>query len=59
MVGGEDSLSYRPSPARDRVARKTGPEEWWLLSHPFPKKGQQLDLKALAEQVEKQTAKVK
>ncbi len=30
-------------------------EEWWLLSHPFPKKGQQLDLKALAEQVEKQT----
>lgn len=31
-------------------------EEWWLLSHPFPKKGQQLDLKALAEQVEKQTA---
>ena len=34
-------------------------EDWWLLSHPFPKKGQQLDLKALAEQVEKQTAKVK
>ena len=31
-------------------------EDWWLLSHPFPKKGQQLDLKALAEQVEKQTA---
>ena len=34
-------------------------EEWWLLSHPFPKKGKQLDLKALAEQVEKQTAKTK
>ena len=34
-------------------------EEWWLLSHPFPKEGQQLDLKALAEQVEKQTAKIK
>jgi hypothetical protein len=34
-------------------------EEWWLLSHPFPKKGQQLDLKALAEQVEKQTIRTK
>jgi hypothetical protein len=34
-------------------------EEWWLLSHPFPKTGQQLDLKALAEQVEKQTPKLK
>ena len=34
-------------------------EEWWLLSHPFPKKGQRLDLKALAEQVEKQTTKTK
>ncbi|OWK43175.1 hypothetical protein [Fimbriiglobus ruber] len=31
-------------------------EEWWLLSHPFPKKGQQLDLKALAEKVVEQTA---
>jgi hypothetical protein len=30
-------------------------EGWWLLSHPFPKKGQQLDLKALSEQVAKQT----
>ena len=34
-------------------------EEWWLLSHPFPKKGQRLDLKALAEQVEKQTTRTK
>ena len=34
-------------------------EEWWLLSHPFPKEGQRLDLKALAVQVEKQTAKMK
>jgi hypothetical protein len=34
-------------------------EEWWLLSHPFPKQGQQLDLKALAEQVEKQTTRPK
>ncbi|QEG26801.1 hypothetical protein GobsT_15480 [Gemmata obscuriglobus] len=31
-------------------------EEWWVLPHPFPKTGQQLDLKALAEQVAKQTA---
>jgi hypothetical protein len=30
-------------------------EVWWLLSHPFPKKGQQLDLKSLADQVAKQT----
>lgn len=34
-------------------------EEWWLLSHPFPKKGDRLDLKALAEQVEKQTPRPK
>lgn len=34
-------------------------EDWWLLSHPFPKPGQQLDLKALAEQVAKQTAEPK
>ena len=30
-------------------------EEWWLLKHPHPKKGEKLDLKALAEQVAKQT----
>src|SRR5262245_60643141 len=30
-------------------------EDWWLLPHPFPKKGQQLDLKSLGEQVAKQT----
>jgi hypothetical protein len=34
-------------------------EEWWLLSHPFPKTGQQLDLKALAQQVAKQTSEAK
>lgn len=34
-------------------------EDWWLLSHPFPKKGQRLDLKALAEQVEKHTTRAK
>jgi hypothetical protein len=34
-------------------------EDWWLLSHPFPKKGERLDLKALAGQVMKQTAAAK
>ena len=34
-------------------------EDWWLLSHPFPKQGQRLDLKALAEQVSKQTTVAK
>jgi hypothetical protein len=34
-------------------------EDWWLLPHPFPKKGEQIDLKALAEQVEKQTTATK
>ncbi len=34
-------------------------EEWWLLSHPYPKAGEKLDLKALAEQVEKQTGRAK
>lgn len=31
-------------------------EDWWLLSHPFPKKGRQIDLKLLSEQVAKQTS---
>ncbi len=31
-------------------------EDWWLLSHPFPKAGGRVDLKALAAQVEKETA---
>ena len=34
-------------------------EDWWLLAHPFPKKGQQLDLKALSVQVSKQTTETK
>lgn len=34
-------------------------EDWWLLSHPFPKKGQQLDLKALGDQVIRQTTLTK
>ncbi len=31
-------------------------EDWWLLSHPFPKKGERVDLKALAAQVATETA---
>ena len=34
-------------------------EDWWLISHPFPKKGEQLDLKALATQVMKETTLTK
>ena len=34
-------------------------EDWWLLSHPFPKKGERLDLKALAEQVSRQTTRTR
>jgi len=34
-------------------------EDWWILSHPFPKKGDRLDLKALAEQVATQTTLAK
>lgn len=30
-------------------------EVWWLLLHPFPKKGEKLDLKGLADQVAGQT----
>jgi hypothetical protein len=32
-------------------------EDWWLLAHPFPKKGGSIDLKALAEQVRTETAR--
>ncbi|MBA4188646.1 MAG: hypothetical protein C0467_11660 [Planctomycetaceae bacterium] len=34
-------------------------EDWWLLSHPFPKKGENLDLKALSKQVAEQTIETK
>lgn len=34
-------------------------EVWWLLKHPFPKKGEQIDLKALGAQVAKQTKEPK
>ena len=34
-------------------------EVWWLLSHPFPKPGERIDLKKLSEQVGKETADMK
>jgi hypothetical protein len=34
-------------------------EDWWLLPHPFPKKDQRIDLKALADQVARQTTETK
>lgn len=34
-------------------------EEWWVLSHPFPKPGESLDLKALAARVAAETAEPK
>ncbi len=34
-------------------------EDWWLLAHPFPKKGDRLDLKALAQQVMTETVESK
>ena len=30
-------------------------EEWWLLKYPFPKTGEQIDLKRLRELVEYET----
>ena len=33
-------------------------ECWWLLSHPFPKKGEKIDLKAFGEQVANETIEV-
>jgi hypothetical protein len=34
-------------------------EDWWLLAHPFPKRGERLDLKAVAERVAKETAETR
>jgi len=34
-------------------------ETWWLLAHPFPAKGEQLDLKALREKVLRDTTESK
>lgn len=51
-------IELEPIGPRERLApgeSASFTEDWWLLPHPFPKEGQRIDLKALAEQVEKQT----
>jgi hypothetical protein len=55
-------IELEPIGPRERLKpgeSATFTEEWWLLSHPFPKQGRQLDLKALAKQVATQTAEPK
>jgi hypothetical protein len=52
-------IELEPIGPRERLApgqSASFTEFWWLLSHPFPKPGQSLDLKALAAQVKGQTA---
>jgi hypothetical protein len=52
-------IELEPIGPRERLkpgASASFTEDWWLLSHPFPKKGEQIDLKALAAQVARQTA---
>lgn len=51
-------IELEPIGPRERLkpgASASFTEDWWLLSHPFPKAGAKLDLKALAAQVEKET----
>jgi hypothetical protein len=55
-------IELEPIGPRERLAPGESAaftEDWWLLPHPFPKAGAMIDLKALAEQVEKQTAATK
>ena len=55
-------VELEPIGPRERLqpgASASFTEEWWLLSHPFPKPGERLDLKALADQVARQTAEPK
>lgn len=52
-------IELEPIGPRERLkpgASASFTEDWWLLAHPFPKAGAKLDLKALAAQVEKETA---
>jgi hypothetical protein len=52
-------IELEPIGPRERLKpgeSATFSEVWWLLKHPFPKEGQRIDLKALAEQVERETA---
>ncbi len=55
-------IELEPIGPRERLApggSASFTEDWWLLSHPFPKKGERIDLKALAEQVSTQTTQSK
>jgi hypothetical protein len=51
-------IELEPIGPRERLApgeSASFTEDWWMLPHPFPKAGPRIDLKALAEQVEKRT----
>ena len=55
-------IELEPIGPRERLKpgeSATFTEDWWLLSHPFPKPGDKLDLNALAKQVAKQTTATK
>jgi hypothetical protein len=55
-------IELEPIGPRERLAPGESAgftEVWWLLPHPFPKAGEKLDLKALSEKVEKDTAAAK
>ena len=51
-------IELEPIGPRERLkpgASASFTEEWWLLPHAFPKAGEKLDLKAIGEQVSKET----
>jgi len=51
-------IELEPIGPRERLApgeQASFTEEWWLLDHPFPKPGEQIDLSALSKQVAEQT----
>jgi hypothetical protein len=55
-------IELEPIGPRERLApgeSASFTEDWWLLPHPFPKAGQNIDLKALAGQVEEQTTRTR
>lgn len=55
-------IELEPIGPRERLQRgerASFTEEWWLLSYPFPKNEQPIDLKRLSEQVAKQTIEAK
>ncbi len=55
-------IELEPIGPRERLKRGESAsftETWWLLPHPYPKPGEKLDLKALREQVLRDTAEEK